>query len=123
MKLKTLSIVWAILYGGFGLGLLFIPGLFMSQYGVTLDDSGILMARILGSALSAYALLFYLNRNVQKKEKAQYNIILSSMIYNVVDTPIVILATLQETMNSMGWIPVGLHLFLAATMGYFVFKK
>ena len=53
MKLSTISIVWAFLYIGFGLGLLIIPVQFMSTYGVTLDQNGAMMARILGAALTA----------------------------------------------------------------------
>ncbi|MCB9308348.1 MAG: hypothetical protein H6565_17260 [Lewinellaceae bacterium] len=123
MKLSTLSVIWAIAYSIFGLGLLVIPATFMAPFGVTFEDSGILMARILGSALFASAIAFYINRNIPVTEKSQYNIILSGTIYNIVDLPIVLMATLDGTMNALGWFPVGLHLFLAATMGYFVFKK
>ena len=123
MKLSTFSVIWTVLYGTFGLGLLTIPALFMSQYGVTLNDSGVLMSRILGSALFAYAIIFYLNRNIPIAEKTQYNILLGSIIYNVLDTPIVLMAVLHGTMNAMGYVPIVLHLFLASTMAYFVVKS
>lgn len=123
MKLSTFSIIWAVLYIGFGLGLLIIPVQFMATYGVSLDDSGVLMARILGAALTAYALTFWLNRNIPSTEKGWYNLLLTSFIYNIVDIPIVLMATLNGVMNSMGWMPVGLHVFLAATFGYFAFRK
>lgn len=123
MKLKTFSIIWAVLYIGFGLGLLIIPVQFMATYGVTLDSNGALMARILGAALTAYALTFYLNRNIASTDKGWYNLLLTSFIYDIVDIPIVLIATLNGVMNSMGWMPVGLHVFLAATFGYFAFKK
>lgn len=123
MKLSTFSIIWAVLYIGFGLGLLIIPVQFMTTYGVTLDSNGTLMARILGAALTAYALTFYLNRNIALTDKGWYNLLLTSFIYNIVDIPIVLMATIDGVMNSMGWMPVGLHVFLAATFGYFTFKK
>ena len=123
MKLSTFSIIWAVLYIGFGLGLLIIPLQFMAPYGVTLDSSGTLMARSFGAALTAYALTFYLNRNTAATDKGWYNLLLTSFIYNIVDTPILLMATLDGVMNSMGWMPVGLHVFLAATFGYFTFKK
>jgi hypothetical protein len=123
MKLSTFSIIWAVLYIGFGLGLLIIPIQFMAPYGVTLDSSGILMARSSGAALSAYALAFYLNRNTAATDKGWYNLLLVSFIYNIVDIPILLMATLDGVMNSMGWMPVGLHVFLAVTFGYFTFKK
>jgi hypothetical protein len=123
MKLKTFSIIWSILYIGFGLGLLVIPVQFMSTYGVTLDTNGTLMTRILGAALMAFALTFYSNRNIASTDKGWHNLLLTSLIYNIVDIPIVLKATLDGVMNSMGWVPVGLHIFLAATFGYFTFKK
>ena len=123
MKLKTFSIIWSILYIGFGLGLLVIPVQFMSTYGVTLDTNGTLMTRILGAALMAFALTFYSNRNIASTDKGWHNLLLTSLISNIVDIPIVLKATLDGVMNSMGWVPVGLHIFLAATFGYFTFKK
>lgn len=123
MKLSTFSIIWAVLYMAFGLGLLLMPGSFMANYGVTLDTGGLLMARILGAALTAYALTFYLNRNLPLSDKGWQNLLLTSFIYHVVDIPIVTIATMDGVMNAMGWMPVGLHVFLAATLGYFAFKK
>lgn len=123
MKLSTFSIIWAIIYLSFGLGLLIIPGQFMAPYGISLDGSGMLMARSFGAALAAFALAFYLNRNVAVTEKGWYNLLLASFIYNIIDIPILFIATLHGVMNSMGWIPVGLHVFLAVTFGAFVFKK
>lgn len=123
MKLSTFSIIWAVLYIGFGLGLLIIPVQFMATYGVTLDSNGTLMARSFGAALTAYALTFYLNRRIAATDKGWYNLLLTSFIYNIVDIPIMLMATLDGVMNSMGWMPVGLHVFLAATFGYFTFRK
>ncbi len=59
MKLSNFSIIWAIFYIGFGLGLLVIPVQFMEHYGVALDNNGTLMARILGAALTDFALTFF----------------------------------------------------------------
>ena len=123
MKLSTLSVIWAIIYLGFGLGLLIIPGAFMTTYGVTLNVSGMFMTRLLGSALFAFSLIFYWNRNTPLSDKTQRYILLASFIYNVADTPVVLMATLNSVMSSMGWIPVGLHIFLAVTFGYFAFNK
>jgi hypothetical protein len=123
MKHSSFAIIWAVLYIGFGLGLLLIPAQFMSTYGVTLDSSGILMARILGAALTAFALTFWLNRKLPTSDKGWHNLLITSLIYNILDIPIVLMATLDGVMNAMGWIPVGLHVFLAATFGYVAFKK
>ncbi|MBX2929621.1 MAG: hypothetical protein KF852_17445 [Saprospiraceae bacterium] len=121
MKISTLSTIWAIAYFGFGIGLLLIPVQFMATYGISPDINGALMSRILGAALIAFALTFWLNRHIPASDKAWHNLLFTSTIYNVLDIPIVLLATLNGVMNAMGWIPVGLHVFLAVTMGYFAF--
>lgn len=123
MKLSMFSTIWAVAYIGFGLGLLIIPLQFMGTYGVMLDSNGMLMARVLGAALTAYALTFWLNRNIPSSDNAWHNLLITSFIYNVLDIPIVMTAILSGVMNSMGWMPVGLHLFLASTFGYFAFKR
>ncbi len=123
MKLNLFFKIWSVLYGSFGLGLFLIPSLFMSQYGVALNDTGVLMARILGSSLTASAILFFLNRNVSTDGKSQLNILRTNLVYNILDTPVVLMAVLNGTMNAMGWIPVVLHIFLACSFGYFAFKK
>ncbi|MCM4156898.1 hypothetical protein [Gramella sp. AN32] len=123
MKLKIFSIVWAVIYLSFGLGLLFIPIQLMAIFGVTLDSDGIMMARILGAALTAYGLTFWLNRNLPATDKAWHNLLLTSFIYNIVVIPIMLIAVLDGVTNAMGWMPFGQHIFLAATFGYFTFRN
>ncbi len=123
MKLKIFSIVWAVIYLSFGLGLLFIPIQLMAIFGVTLDSDGTMMARILGAALTAYGLTFWLNRNLPATDKAWHNLLLTSFIYNIVVIPIMLIAVLDGVTNAMGWMPFGQHIFLAATFGYFTFRQ
>ncbi len=123
MKLKIFSIVWAVIYLSFGLGLLFIPIQLMAIFGVTLDSDGTMMARILGAALTAYGLTFWLNRNLPATDKAWHNLLLTSFIYNIVVIPIMLIAVLNGVTNAMGWMPFGQHIFLAATFGYFTFRN
>lgn len=123
MKLTTFSIIWSILYMGFGLGLLLIPNAFMATYGVELGSGGVMMSRILGASLTAFALAFYFNRSLPATDPAWKNLLVASFVYNVLDIPIVLMATLDGVMNSLGWMPVGLHVFLAASLGYFAFRK
>ncbi len=123
MKLKIFSIVWAVIYLSFGLGLLFIPIQLMAIFGMTLDSDGTMMARILGAALTAYGLTFWLNRNLPATDKAWHNLLLTSFIYNIVVIPIMLIAVLDGVTNAMGWMPFGQHIFLAATFGYFTFRN
>lgn len=111
--------VAAVFYAVFGLGLLFAPGPFMSVYGVALGAGGQIMARILGSALASLALMFWIYRGYDPR--AVRPVLVTGLLYNLVDLGVVLSATLAGTMNAMGWGPVALHLFLAAGFGYFAF--
>jgi hypothetical protein len=121
MKLPIWMVLAAVLYAGFGVGLLLIPSPFMAMYGVNLNVGGEMMARILGSALIGFALTFYWMRNDSRH--ALMSVLRASFVYNVVDFFVVLTATLGGVMNAMGWMPVGLHVFLALGFGYFAFVK
>jgi hypothetical protein len=122
MKAKTFLPIAAVLYFGFGLGLLLAPTPFMSVYGVSLDPGGVLMARILGAALIGFALVFWQARPLAASP-ALHAVFLASFVYNVLDLPIVAIATISGVMSSFGWSAVGLHVFLAAGFGYLTFKR
>lgn len=122
MKLSTFLVLAAIAYAGFGIGLLVAPGPFMAVFGVTLDGGGMLMARVLGSALIGFTLIFWWSRNAPNSDTLQA-ILRASFIYNVVDFPVVLIATLTGVMGVFGWSAVILHLLLAVGFGYFGFMK
>lgn len=122
MKGTTFLPIAAVLYFGFGLGLLLAPAPFMSVYGVTLDPGGALMTRILGAALIGFALLFWRARALAASP-ALHAVFLASFVYNLLDLPIVTIATISGVMSSVGWSAVGLHVFLAAGFGYLAFKR
>lgn len=121
MSAKTFLPIAAVLYVGFGIGLLLVPVLFMSTYGVALDAGGALMARILGAALIGFAILFWRVRNLTPSS-ALHALFLASFVYNLIDLPIVTIATVTGVMSALGWSAVGLHVFLAAGFGYLTFK-
>lgn len=123
MKLPTFSVIWSLLYAVFGLGLLFVPTVFMSQYGIALDAGGSVVTRVLGAAVLSFAVVFYLNRHLPAGEPAQHHLLAANFLYNLIDIPILLLAVLGGTMNAMGWVPLIVHIFLAASMGYFAFGK
>lgn len=94
----------------------------MAVFGVPLDGGGMLMARVLGSALIGFTLIFWWSRNVPNSDTLQA-ILRASFIYNVVDFPVVLIATLTGVMGVLGWSAVILHLLLAIGFGYFGFMK
>ena len=123
MGARTFLPVAAVLYAGFGLGLLLAPSPFMSVYGVMLDPGGAMMARILGAALAGFALLFWMIRAATTASDVTHAVFLSSFVYNVIDLPIVTAATLTGVMSAVGWSAVALHVFLAAGFGFLAFGR
>lgn len=95
----------------------------MTTYGVSLDDNGMMMTCILGAALTAFAIALWLNRNIPSTDRSWHNLLLASSIYNRYRRHPNSIATLNGVMNSMGGCPSDFTFFLAATFGYFVFKK
>jgi hypothetical protein len=118
MRLKTFLVIAAFIYLGFGIGLLSIPGPLMALYGLILDSWGQVIARILGTSLIAFALVFWLIRGSPISD-ASLAVIRASFLYNILDVPIIGFATVTGVMSPMGWQAAGLHLFLAAGFGYF----
>lgn len=122
MKLSTFLVLASIAYIGFGAGLLIAPGPFMSTYGLSLDEAGMLMSRVLGSSLIGFTLVFWWSRNAQPSETL-LAVLRASLIYNVLDLPTNIIAIQSGLMNTLAWSAVILHVLLAIGFGYFGFVK
>ncbi len=122
--MKIFMLTWAFIYAVFGLSLYFIPELFMSSFGVAIDtEGGMLMAEVLGSALTSFAVMMLINFNKPLTDKTQRNALIANFVYVVIDTPVACKALIDGVMNNVGWVPVGVHIYLGLTMGYFLFIK
>lgn len=122
MKLSTLMVIKAIVCLGFGILFLAIPALLMSLYGVTLNDGGVLMARLYGASLLGNLMLAWFSRN-DPGSAALRAAILALLVYDAVGLIVAIVATLSGVMNALGWMVVGIYLFLTIGFGYFQFVK
>jgi hypothetical protein len=122
MKLSTLMVVKAIVCLGFGILLVAIPGLLMSLYGVTLDEGGILMARLYGASLLGNLMLTWFSRNDPGSE-ALRAAVLGLFVYDAVGLIVALVATLSGVMNALGWSVVAIYLLFTVGFGYFQFVK
>jgi hypothetical protein len=122
MKLSTLMVVKAVVCLGFGILLLAIPGLLMSLYGVTLDQGGVLMARLYGASLLGNLLLTWFSRNDPGSE-ALRAAVLGLFVYDAVGLIVALVAVLSGVMNALGWSVVAIYLLLTVGYGYFQFVK
>jgi hypothetical protein len=122
MKLRNLMVVKAIVCLGFGVLLLAIPGQLMSLYGVTLQEGGVLMARLYGASLVGNLMLTWCSRNDPGSE-ALRAAVLGLFVYDAVGLVVAVVATLSGGMNVLGWSVVAIYLFFTVGYGYFYLVK
>lgn len=122
MKLKNLMISKAIICLGFGLPMLLIPVQLMSLYGLSLDPSGIVMARLYGGALLGNLLLTWFCRN-DPGSIAMRSAVLYLFVYDGINFIVTLVAVINGVMNTLGWSAVGIYLFFTVGFGYFWLMK
>jgi hypothetical protein len=122
MKLKNLMIIKAIICLGFGVPMLLVPAKLMSLYGLTLDSSGILMARLYGGALFGTLLLTWFSRNDTGSVTLRAAV-LYLFVYDGINFIVTLVAVLSGIMSAFGWSAVGIYLFFTIGYGYFQFVK
>jgi hypothetical protein len=122
MKLNTLMVVKAVVCLAFGVLLVVIPGPLMSLYGVTLDDGGMLMARLYGASLLGNLMLTWFSRNDPGSE-ALRAAVLGLFVYDAVGLVVALIAMLSGVMNALGWSVVAIYLVFTVGYGYFQFVK
>ena len=122
MTLKSWMSAKAVICVLFGLGFVFIPETLASFYGMSTNDSGILMTRFFGQAFILLGLLLWLARNTSE-QATQRAFSISVFIGDIVGFVIAIMAQMSGVVNALGWLSVALYLLLALGFGYFLFAK
>ena len=122
MKFKTMMTIKAVVCFVFGIPMLMVPGLLMSLFGVTLDASGVLMARLYGASLLGNLMLTWFGKNAAASD-ARRAIAIHLLVYDAIGFIVAALATLSGMMNALGWFVVLIYLVIALGFGYFLLKK
>lgn len=120
--MRAFMIFAALDYGLFGLGLLTIPALFLAPYGVELNTSGLMMCRLLGSALIGLAIVLWWARGEALKGVAG-SLVLSNFVYNLIDVAVLSVAMHRGELGVLGWGPIGLHVVLTAGFGWLTLRR
>jgi hypothetical protein len=102
------------------IGFIFVPALLLGPMGVTLDEASTTFARLFGSAILSMPVLLFFAR---KSDKAEFKkgVVYGIFAYLLASTIILLIAQLNDQMNTMGWSIVFLHLVFMAWFGYFLF--
>lgn len=120
MKLNAFLKVHAIIALVFGLGFLFIPALILSFYSaVALNEAGVFMARLFGSAILTYAAVLWFAADTPDSE-AKRAIVKGFFYTMLIGLAVVLHFQLTGPINALGWTTVALYAFLA--ISYFKFN-
>ena len=105
------------------LGFLLWPAATMlTLAGVTLDASGVPVARVLGAALLAFCVLLWFARRSDSAEFAR-GAVACMFAYYAVSAVVLLLAQLSGLMGPMGWGMVLAHSALSLWCGYALLKR
>ena len=105
MSRKMVYTAVGVLHLLFGVGFLLLPGFVVSLYGISLDASGTLMARLLGVADIASATLLLGLPDLPDSQAARFVSIKGALEWGLI-TIVVLLNTLSGLLNFLGWISV-----------------
>jgi hypothetical protein len=119
MKLNMFLLISAIIAMVFGLGFVLLPGFLFSIYGLPGNPPTLLGFRFFGSALISLALITWL-----LKDSADWNairaVLIGNGIGNIPGVLAAFFATINGTLNAMGWSAVLIYLLLGLGDAYFL---
>jgi len=123
MKISTFAIILAILGAFYGIALLAIPVKFMSTYAVVLDNTGVLIARLLGALLVGNSISYWLFRNIPASDRVWQYILVGNVFYNGVGIAITASAALNGVTNSAGWTTVVVQVLVVVSSLYYLLQR
>jgi hypothetical protein len=121
MKLKILIIIMAIFCLVWGLGFIFVPGLFSSLYGFALDAGGLYMTRQLGVAFLMLGIILWLAKQ-DPGSKSLRAIHIGLLIGNAVGAVVALVGQFIAPVGFLGWVGVISYFVLALGFGYCLLK-
>jgi hypothetical protein len=99
-----------------------IPGTLLSLYGITVNDAGILLARLFGAAFLGFTVLNWSARNAAD-DPARRGIVLANLLMDAIGFVVTLLGQLAGLANALGWSSVALYLLFSLGFAYFQFVK
>jgi hypothetical protein len=122
MNMKNLFMATAVVGAFFGLLFLLVPAATMDFYGVTLDEAGEWLGRLLGAAFLGFAAVAWLARDAEAS-RARRAIEVGYFAGFAIGFVVDLLGQLSGVFNGLGWVTVIIYLLFAAGYGYFAFMK
>ena len=122
MKLNMFLIIATIVAAVFGLAFLIVPAELVALYGPRLNAPAIVVGRIAGSTILAFAIVYWGARN-GKGAEALKAVLVAACISNGLDALIMAHATWTGIVNAMGWSAVVINGLLALGFAYYARSK
>jgi hypothetical protein len=113
MTLKRLFMLNAAIAGGYGIALLVATGPILDVYGITPNPEGVYMARWFGVELFAIGLTTWLAREAAESAAGRAIARALAVGYGI-GVVLALWGTLSGPFNALGWIAIGLNLFLGS---------
>jgi len=105
----------------FGLGFVLLPGLVVAIYGVSLAESGTMMARLLGASDLAGALLLFGARTIPASRTTRLISLKGALEWSLIAIILLVYA-LSGLLNFMGWASVVLFAAIVYLFSVNVYK-
>ena len=122
MKLSNFMVVAAVIAAVFGLAFLIAPSQLVALYGVKLAPATEVIARIAGSSILAFVIVFWGARDAKAADTLKA-VLVSGVVANGLDALILLHATWAGLLNTYGWPQAALNGLLALGFAYFAFPK
>jgi hypothetical protein len=106
----------------FGLGFVLVPEPLLASYGVELSEAGLFVARLLGTAFIAFALISWLIKDSPGSSELRA-VILAFFVSDLIGFVLSLIFQLQGVANALGWSTVLIYLLLGVGFGYFYLSK
>ena len=120
MKLSTFAIIITILAAAFGLAFIIMPAQLGTFYGISQNAGGLWLSRYFGASLVFIAMIYWSYSSVTPAAKSWPKLLIFSIIYDVIQLILTVMALLSGVGNSNGWSTVVLYALLIIGSVYFL---
>lgn len=124
MNYKNITTISSIVAFVFGLGFVLMPAQLTGFYNVTLNEGGIFIGQLFGSALLGFGVLNWFGRHFSD-EQAQQGLANANMVGDGVGFIFALMGQMSGAtgVNALGWSVVAIYLLLALGFAYLRFFK
>ena len=124
MTLKYWMVIKGIVCVFSGIAFMVVPELvFNNLLGMNLQEGGILMSRLFGSAFLFEGTVIWSSRNASRLDPVMRALIPTIVVIDIIGSVVTLLASLNGVWNALGWIFVGLYLLFTSVFVYYLFAR